>query len=250
MAISNLLTTIKITSKTSEEWTTENPILELGTGAHTIGTLDLKIGDGITRWIDLPVDVLHSTTPPHKNTHIAGGRDALTPEDLNAADRIHTHTPDEAGAAPAVHSHIPADIGAANKVHTHTPEEAGAAAEHHTHIPTECGAAPTVHSHIPEDIDAADRVHGHTPAQVGLGNIPNAISDAIDLDAGDTLATSKAVRDVAVLAAAAQSSADTANTGLTTKSDITHTHTTSEVGITSSTGAPTGGNDGDIWLVV
>lgn len=222
MAISNLLTTIKITSKTSEEWTTENPILELGTGAHTIGTLDLKIGDGITRWIDLPVDVLHSTTPPHKNTHIAGGRDALTPEDLNAADRIHTHT----------------------------PEEAGAAAEHHTHIPTECGAAPTVHSHIPEDIDAADRVHGHTPAQVGLGNIPNAISDAIDLDAGDTLATSKAVHDVAVLAAAAQSSADTANAGLTTKSDITHTHTTSEVGITSSTGAPTGGNDGDIWLVV
>lgn len=208
MAISNLLTTIKITSKTSEEWTTENPILELGTGAHTIGTLDLKIGDGITRWADLPLDVLHATTPPHKNTHISGGRDALTPEDLNAADRVHTHTPSECGAAPEVHSHVPSDIGAANEIHTHTPDE------------------------------------------VGLENIPNTISDATDLDSSTTLATSKAVHDVAAIANAAQADADAANTGLTTKADISHTHTTSDVGITSSTGAPTGGNDGDIWLVV
>lgn len=49
----------------------------------------------------------------------------------------------------------------------------------------------TLNAHIANNLNP----HSTTKAQVGLGNLPNAISSDMNLDDGNTLATSKAVRD-------------------------------------------------------
>lgn len=57
----------------------------------------------------------------------------VTPEQIGAADRNHTHTPASIGAADADHTHTAADVGAADVDHTHTAEDVGAASADHTH---------------------------------------------------------------------------------------------------------------------
>lgn len=49
---------------------------------------------------------------------------------------------------------------------------------------------------LDDHINNHDNPHEVTKSQIGLSNIPNAKSDAINLDSSDTLATSKAVNDL------------------------------------------------------
>ena len=55
----------------------------------------------------------------HSSRHAIGGEDAITPADIGAADRNHTHTLAELGAADVDHTHSPASIGAAEAGHNH-----------------------------------------------------------------------------------------------------------------------------------
>ena len=54
----------------------------------------------------------------------------------------------------------------------------------------------SAHSKADAHIVKTDNPHGVTKAQVGLGNLPNAKSDAVDSDSSEQLATSKAVKTV------------------------------------------------------
>jgi len=49
---------------------------------------------------------------------------------------------------------------------------------------------------LEDHIQDTNNPHGVTKAQVGLGNLPNAISNSYELDSATTLATSKAVHDL------------------------------------------------------
>lgn len=95
-----LLTSITVTSKTHSEWEIINPILTKMTGAYSTDTRELRIGNGIDRWSDLPVDTTHGSVVPHAQIHAFGGRDAILPISIGAADRTHLHEPNECGAAP------------------------------------------------------------------------------------------------------------------------------------------------------
>lgn len=46
--------TIKFRRGTAASWTTANPILRPGEPGHETDTGRYKIGDGFTRWLDLP----------------------------------------------------------------------------------------------------------------------------------------------------------------------------------------------------
>lgn len=95
-----LLTNIYVISKLHSEWVLQNPILTVTQAAFSTDTKELKIGNGTSRWSDLPVDTTHGTTFAHSHIHHVGGRDYLSPESIAAADRIHTHTAEECNSAP------------------------------------------------------------------------------------------------------------------------------------------------------
>jgi len=80
-----LLTSIRVISKTHAEWLAQNPILLLTQGAYSTDTKELRIGNGILRWNELPVDVAHGSVASHKDIHRFDGRDPITPEDIGAA---------------------------------------------------------------------------------------------------------------------------------------------------------------------
>lgn len=58
------------------------------------------------------------------------------------------------------------------------------------------GAISDISQALDDHINNVSNPHATTKAQVGLSNIPNAISDAINLNSSATLATSKAVNDL------------------------------------------------------
>ena len=72
------------------------------------------------------------------------------------------------------------------KIKTHNVHDAS-----HEDIRREVGAA---HTKTNEHKASQTNPHGVTKAQVGLGNLPNAISDAVNSNSSGTLATSKAVK--------------------------------------------------------
>jgi len=81
----------RVDSRPESEWQSLNPVLEQNVGALNQGTLDIKIGDGKTRWSDLEYGILRDSTAPHNHAHRSGGRDPITPEDIGAAASEHTH---------------------------------------------------------------------------------------------------------------------------------------------------------------
>lgn len=90
----------------------------------------------------------------------------------------------------------------------------------------------TLEDMITDHIELTNNPHGVTKSQVGLGDLPNAKSDLIDLDNSDSLATSKAVK----LLGDAKESTFSKNTGFNknfgttsgTVSEGNHKHATLE----------------------
>jgi len=339
-----LIASLVVRSKTHAEWYAENPLLMPGDGAYSTDTRELRRGDGVHLWRDLPANTDGSVVGPHKDTHAPGARDAIT--DIELADgssatarglvnsiypvlpaATHldsvTHISNYAvnGNQPGrpngfskgilvTRNHGPMPIQeyvAINPVKiavrsqldgvwsawkilvdettvnaavsTLTAEIATKADTVHTHTPAQAGAAPVVHTHTPDQCGAAPTAHTHTPGQVGLGNLPNAKSDAVNFDSTGTLATSKAVKtvndslagksDIGHTHTPAQAgaapvvhthtpdqcgAAPTAHTHTPEQAGaapVVHTHTPAQVGcptITKSAAAPTGGVDGDVHI--
>jgi hypothetical protein len=100
-----------------------------------------QVASKIVPWANISGKPSSFTPIPHKSTHAANGADVITPSDINAADRVHTHlwaniTDRPNAMTPTSHnsSHrsnpslgtigtdpIQAiDIGAADREHTHT----------------------------------------------------------------------------------------------------------------------------------
>ena len=98
-----LLVSITVESKTSAEWFVLNPILPLNKAAYSTDNKELRIGNGIDPWRNLPIDLTHTSVPPHANIHSTGARDEIIPVDINAADRVHTHIPSECASTPIEH---------------------------------------------------------------------------------------------------------------------------------------------------
>jgi hypothetical protein len=141
---------------------------------------------------------MHRITPRLKNylqyLFQSGGGTGVTHEELESAIITLTETLQEhiQRNIQEVKDQLSAHLSESNP-HRITPESIGAAAVDHTHDLDDLGAADKDHTHLPEEIGAAPERHTHTKADVGLENIPNAISDAVDLDSNTTLATSLAV---------------------------------------------------------
>ena len=98
-----LLVSINVESKTSTEWFVLNPILPLNKAAYSTDNKELRIGNGIDPWRNLPIDLTHTSVPPHSHIHSTGARDEIIPVAINAADRVHTHTPFECASTPIEH---------------------------------------------------------------------------------------------------------------------------------------------------
>lgn len=77
-----ILTTIQVVSKPESEWISTNPVIGFNVAAHSTGTNQIRIGDGVTNWSGLPIDVLHTSTPPHSESHHPDGKDPLSLEQL------------------------------------------------------------------------------------------------------------------------------------------------------------------------
>lgn len=114
------------------------------------------------------------------------------------------------------------------------------------------------HEHIgaaaQTDLDAhearTDNPHGVTKAQVGLGNLPNAKSDAVNLDSSSTLASSRAVRivrdaqlgtqgEVDALEALIAGYEDTGQIGRSKQVGVVDFDTLTEVGVYGTNGGST-----------
>lgn len=83
----SIVTQIIIESKPRAQWEKENPIIALRHGAHCSDALTSKIrvGDGRSRYRDLPETDTLASVPPHSSIHATGGRDPITPESIGAA---------------------------------------------------------------------------------------------------------------------------------------------------------------------
>lgn len=112
------------------------------TGVHGVGTSRVaktSRTDQWPAWADIPDKPSTFAPAAHKASHASGGGDALTPDDIGAANSSHTHNKSQITDFPSsmtptahVESHktdgtdalSPAAIGAAEAGHTHTLPEA------------------------------------------------------------------------------------------------------------------------------
>ncbi len=112
------------------------------TGVHGVGTSRVaktSRTDQWPAWADIPDKPSTFAPAAHKASHASGGGDALTPDDIGAANSSHTHNKSQitdfpSSMTPTVHAEShktggtdalsPATIGAAEVGHTHTLPEA------------------------------------------------------------------------------------------------------------------------------
>ena len=86
-----------------------------------IPVLKVKDNDGNVQTISIVA--APSMLAPHAESHGKSGADPITPDDIGAAAKIHSHTAADVGASSVGHTHTAEDVGAAPKKHTHTVDE-------------------------------------------------------------------------------------------------------------------------------
>ena len=80
---SEMIVRIKIISKPASYWTTNDPIIPLGQGAHVTGTPSstIRVGDGKTKYSALSDVHIDSYVAPHAGKHAPTGTDPLVTSD-------------------------------------------------------------------------------------------------------------------------------------------------------------------------
>lgn len=100
----SLIVKINMDSHQTSHWASD-PVIAMGVGAHDVDLNTVRIGDGSSKYSELPVFPLQDHVPPHSENHASGGVDEITPNSIGAAEETHSHTPAEIGAAPESHDH-------------------------------------------------------------------------------------------------------------------------------------------------
>jgi len=111
-----MITGLSVETKTHVEWMALNPILPSTKAAFSLDTKEIRIGNGISTWSDLPVNSMYGTTPQHAEIHSQNGRDPITPAAIGAATAAHTHTAASLNVAPASHTHTLAQLTGGDKI--------------------------------------------------------------------------------------------------------------------------------------
>lgn len=121
---------IRVRRDTAADWSSVNPVLDEGEPGLELDSGQVKYGDGVTAWNDLPysgggeggfttwstLTGKPATFPPSPHQHVAADVTDLAPvatsgsyADLDGAPAI-PDSPDDVGAAPAVHGHAVTDV--------------------------------------------------------------------------------------------------------------------------------------------
>lgn len=93
---SEMIVRITIISKPESYWTTNDPVIPLGQGAHVTGTPSstIKVGDGKTKYSALSDVHIDSYVSPHAGKHAATGTDPLVTTDAEfSAGTVTTKSP-------------------------------------------------------------------------------------------------------------------------------------------------------------
>ena len=110
------ITGLSVETKTHVEWMALNPILPPTKAAFSLDTKELRIGNGISTWSDLPVNSMYGTTPQHAEIHSQNGRDPITPMSIGAAAANHIHDLSSINAAAVNHTHTLAELTGGDKI--------------------------------------------------------------------------------------------------------------------------------------
>lgn len=283
-----LIASLVVRSKTHAEWDAENPLLMPGDGAYSTDTRELRRGDGVHLWRDLPANTDGSVVGPHKDTHAPGARDAIT--DIELADgssatarglvnSIYPVLPAETHLDSVTHisnyavngnqpgcpagfskgilvtrNHGPLPIQeyvAINPVKIAVRSQLDGVWSAWKILVDETTVNTAVSSLTAEIATKADTVHTHTPEQAGAAPVVHSHTPE-QVGLGNLPnAKSDSVNLDSTGTLATSKAVKTVNDSLAGKSDIGHTHTPAQVGsptITKSAAAPTGGVDGDVHI--
>lgn len=245
---------------TSEQWTLANPILSEGEVGFETDNSQFKVGDGVNQWNDLAyfvnIDGISGTLGDYILLAEKGEADGVATLDAEGhipVEQLANATVDLTGYATETYVDTAvSDLVAAAPEALDTLNELAAALgddeNFATTITTSLGAKAPI-----ESPTFTGTVAGVTKTHVGLDNVDNTsdadkpISTATQtaLDAKADSAHTHVISDITSLSTDLESKVEKVNGTVTTAS------TSSSVvrNITLSTSEPTGGSDGDVWLV-
>lgn len=100
----------------------------------------------------------------------------IVPENIGAAEKVHTHSASDITSGTISKDILPAlsasDFDAAPSSHTHTAEEIGASPSSHTHTAEEIGASPSSHTHTASEVGALSSSGGTVSGELKVsGNL-------------------------------------------------------------------------------